>query len=87
MCRGRPLVARLGSPSGGAGAQRLRGAYTNLSVICFANATSPDSGEASRCGENGPMRASAPTILSKSAGILYPLFYPQGTVDCGNDFC
>ena len=26
-------------PSGGAGAQRLRGAYTNLSVICFANAT------------------------------------------------
>ena len=55
--RGDQWSPALAPPSGGAGAQRLRGTYTNPAappLRCL-------SGEASRCGGDGPMRASAPT--------------------------
>ena len=65
------IPQRLGSPSGGAGAQRLRGGCADLSGICFANATSPHEGEASRCGGKGwfviPPQTAAPRRTSRDS--------------------
>ena len=52
---------------------RLRGEIRyDLSIICFANATAPDSGEASRCGGSLRLRRQPPLYRGGLCGRALP---------------